>query len=77
MKKAIRGHNAHVKQSPPSRQPPSAAAKARVEALRRGEAPIVRDPEEARGVTFISRSERQAAIAAAKRRAAEEKRSKK
>jgi hypothetical protein len=49
-----------------------------VEALRRGEAPLVRDPEEARGLTFISPAERQAAFAkAARKRAAEKKRPKK
>jgi hypothetical protein len=49
-----------------------------VRALRRGEAPIVQDPEEARGLTFISPAERQAAFAlAARKRAAEEKRRKK
>jgi hypothetical protein len=58
--------------------PPSAAAKARVKAFRRGEPPVVRDPEEARGVTFISPAERQAAFAmAARKRAAEKKRRKK
>jgi hypothetical protein len=69
-----------VKHSSPNRnrQPPSAAAKARVEALRRGEAPVVHDPEEARGATFISPAERQAAFAqAARKRAAEKKRPKK
>jgi hypothetical protein len=63
-----------MKHPSPNRQPPSAAAKARVAALRRGEPPIVRDPEEARGVTFISPAERQAAIAAAARKRAAEKR---
>jgi len=67
-----------MKHSSPKRLPPSAAAKARVEALRRGEAPVVRDPEEARGVTFISPAERQAAFAkAARKRAAETKHPKK
>jgi hypothetical protein len=69
-----RGDNGPMKRSSPHRSPPSAAARARVKALRRGEAPIVRDPEEARGVTFISPAERQAAFAlAARKRAAEEK----
>jgi hypothetical protein len=67
-----------MKPPSPERSPPSAAAKARVEALRRGEAPIVRDPEEARGVTLISRAERQAAFAlAARKRAAGKERPKK
>ena len=66
-----------MKQPSPNRLPPSAAAKARVKALRRGEAPVVKDPEEARGVTFISPAERQAAFAlAARKRAAEKKRPK-
>ena len=38
------------------------------EALRRGEAPVVKDPEEARGATFISPAERQAAFAQAARK---------
>jgi len=70
---------APMKHSAPKRVrlPPSAAAKARVEALRRGEAPVVKDPEEARGATFISPAERQAAFAqAARKRAAEKKRPK-
>ena len=67
-----------MKRSSPNRLPPSAAAKARVEALRRGEAPVVRDPDEARGLAFISPAERQAAIAmAARKKAAEKKRLKK
>jgi hypothetical protein len=67
-----------MKHPSPHRLPQSAAAKARVKALRRGEAPIVQDPEEARGLTFISPAERQAAFAqAARKRAAEEKRRKK
>jgi hypothetical protein len=67
-----------MKHSSANRLPQSAAAKARVEALRRGEAPIVRDPDEARGVTLISPAERQAAFAlAARKRAAEKKRPKK
>jgi hypothetical protein len=41
--------------------------------LRRGEAPVVRDPEEARGVAFISPAERQAAIALAARKGAAKK----
>jgi hypothetical protein len=42
--------------------------------LRRGEAPVVRDPEEARGLALVSPAERQAAFAlAARKRAAEEK----
>jgi len=41
-----------------------------VKAFRRGEAPVVRDPEEARGVTFISLGERRAAVARASRKAA-------
>jgi hypothetical protein len=62
----------------PNRLPPSAAARARVKALRRGEAPVVKDPEEARGVSFISPAERQAAFAqAARKRKAEEKSPKK
>jgi hypothetical protein len=49
-----------------------------VKALRRGEAPVVQDPEEARGLAFISPAERQAAFAlAARKRAVEEKRRKK
>lgn len=67
-----------MKHPSPKRSPPSAAAKARVEALRRGEAPVVQDPEEARGMTFISPAERQAAFAqAARKRAAEKKNPKK
>jgi hypothetical protein len=67
-----------MKHSQPNRLPPSAAAKARVKALGRGEAPVVRDPEEARGVTFVSPGERQAAFAkAARKLAAEKKRPKK
>jgi hypothetical protein len=67
-----------MKHSSHKRLPPSAAAKARVEALRRGEAPVVRDPDEARGLAFISPAERQAAVAkAARKRAAEKKRPKK
>jgi hypothetical protein len=68
----------YVKRSSANRQPPSAAAKARVEALRRGEAPVVHDPEEARGVVFVSPAERQAAFAReARKRALEKKRQKK
>jgi hypothetical protein len=49
-----------------------------VKALNRGEAPVVKDPEEARGVVFISPAERQAAFAlAARKKAAEKKRPKK
>jgi hypothetical protein len=49
-----------------------------VEALRRGEAPVVQDPEEARGLPFVSPAERQAAFAmAARKKAAEKKRPKK
>jgi len=67
-----------MKHSSPNRQPPSAAARARVKALNRGEAPVVKDPEEARGVVFISPAERQAAFAlAARKKAAEKKRPKK
>jgi hypothetical protein len=67
-----------MKRPSPHRSPPSAAAKARVEAFRRGEPPVVQDPDEARGVTFISPAERQAAFAqAARKRAAEKKRRKK
>ncbi len=63
-----------MKHSSPNRRPQSAAAKARVKALSRGEAPVVRDPEEARGLAFVSPAERQAAFAqAARKRAAEEK----
>lgn len=63
-----------MKHPPPHRAPQSAAAKARVRALRRGEAPVVRDPEEARGLALVSPAERQAAFAlAARKRAAEEK----
>ena len=74
----IHSDNEPMKHSSPHRSPPSAAAKARVKALRRGEAPIVQDPEEARGLTFISPAERQAAFAlAARKRAAKKKRRKK
>jgi len=49
-----------------------------VKALSRGEAPVVQDPEEARGLAFVSPAERQAAFAlAARKRAAEKKRPKK
>jgi hypothetical protein len=41
-----------------------------VKALLRGEAPIVRDPEEARGLAFISPKELQAAAARAARKKA-------
>jgi hypothetical protein len=58
------------KTSAPRRPPASAAAKARVAALLRGEAPVVGDPEEARGLAFISPGERQAAIALAARKRA-------
>jgi hypothetical protein len=61
------------KQSSPHRLTPSAAARARVKAFGRGEAPVVRDPEEARGVTFVSPAERQAAFAQAARKLAAEK----
>jgi len=67
-----------MKHSTTRRSPPSAAARARVKAFHRGESPIVQDPEEARGSTFISPAERQAAIAmAARKRAAGKKRPKK
>jgi hypothetical protein len=67
-----------MKRPSPRRSPPSAAAKARVEAFHRGEPPVVQDPEEARGKTFISPAERQAAFAqAARKKAAEKKRRKK
>jgi len=52
-----------AKSSSSRRPPASAAAKARVAALLRGEAPVVGDPEEARGLPFVSPRERQAAIA--------------
>lgn len=58
------------KTSTTRRPPASAAAKARVAALLRGEAPVVGDPEEARGLAFISPGERQAAIALAARKRA-------
>lgn len=58
------------KSSAPRRPPASAAARARVAALLRGEAPVVADPEEARGLPFVSPSERQAAIALAARKRA-------
>lgn len=64
-----------MKNSSTNRLPQSAAAKARVKALRRGEAPVVKDPEEARGVSFISPAERQAAFALAARKKAAEKKS--
>ena len=49
-----------------------------MKALSRGEAPVVQDPEEARGLAFVSPAERQAAFAlAARKRAAEKKRPKK
>jgi hypothetical protein len=42
--------------------------------LLRGEAPVVHDPEEARGLPFVSPKERQAAVALeARRRAAKKK----
>lgn len=59
-----------AKTSAPRRPPASAAAKARVAALLRGEAPIVGDPDEARGLAFVSPAERQAAIALAARKRA-------
>jgi hypothetical protein len=66
-----------MKHTPTKRSPPSAAAKARVRALQRGEAPVVRDPEEARGLAFVSPAERQAAVAqAARKKAAAQKRRK-
>jgi len=59
---------------PPRRPPPSAAAKARVATLRQGGAPIVKDPEEARGLAFVSPAERQAAVnRAARKRALKKK----
>jgi len=58
------------KPSSPRRPPASAAARARVAALLRGEAPLVGDPEEARGLPFVSPGERQAAIALEARRRA-------
>ncbi|HWZ85219.1 MAG TPA: hypothetical protein VN032_03405 [Thermoanaerobaculia bacterium] len=64
-----------MKPSSPRRPPASAAAKARVAALLRGEAPVVGDPDEARGLPFVSPGERQAAIAiAARKKAAAKKR---
>ena len=64
----FRRDNEPMKHSLPPRLPPSAAARARVRALRRGEAPVVRDPEEARGLTFVSPAERRAAFALAARK---------
>jgi hypothetical protein len=70
----LTGTPSDVKSSSPPRPPPSAAAKARVRALLRGEAPVVHDPEEARGLPFVSPKERQAAVALeARRRAAKKK----
>jgi hypothetical protein len=62
--------------SPSRRPPPSAAAKARVAALLRGGAPVVKDPEEARGLAFVSPAERQAAANRAARKRALKKRAK-
>lgn len=66
-----------MKHAPPHRLPPSAAARARVKALHRGEAPIVSDPAEARGLAFISPAERRAAIALEARKLAAEKKRRK
>jgi len=64
------------KSSAPRRPPASAAAKARVAALLRGEAPVVADPDEARGLAFVSPAERHAAVAReARKRALAKKRS--
>jgi hypothetical protein len=62
-----------MKGTPRRRSPPSAAAKARVAELKKGGSPIVHDPEEARGVAFISPAERQAAIARDNRERARKK----
>jgi hypothetical protein len=48
-----------------------------VKAFHRGEAPVVRDPEEARGVTFVSLGERRAAMARESRKKAAAKNRKK
>jgi hypothetical protein len=74
---SLQSDNGAMKRTSPGRLPPSAAARARVEALRRGEAPIVLDPAEAQGLAFISPAERQAAIVlATRKRSAEKKRRK-
>jgi hypothetical protein len=63
------------KSSAARRPPASASAKARVAALLRGEAPTVHDPEEARGLAFVSPAERHAAVAReARKRALAKKR---
>ena len=71
----MKSSKSSAKSSAARRPPASAAAKARVAALLRGEAPVVADPEEARGLAFVSPAERHAAVAReARKRALAKKR---